>query len=180
MTVDVHQKSRGRRIVRAGFVRRFSGRAGAFRWNGRDRRARKLAEGFYVVRFRIAGPGGQADVVRVALRYSKGRWVRRGAYNRRDSCGVLGKFKLSSPVFGGTAGRALGVAYQLNRGGRVRVAVTRRGRVVRRFAAQQVAGGRTRRLSLRARGLGRGSYRIKLSVTSAGKTTTATLTANKL
>jgi hypothetical protein len=43
-----------------------------------------------------------------------------------------------------------------------------------------VAGGRTRRLSLRARGLGRGSYRIKLSVTSAGKTTTATLTANKL
>jgi len=75
----------------------------------------------------------------------------------------------------------LGIAYQLNRGGRVRVVVTdRRGRVVRRFAAEQVAAGRTRRLSLGARGLGRGAYRIELSVRSGAQTTSATLTAHRL
>ncbi len=178
--VDVFQKSRGRRIGRSQFVRRFLGRTATFRWNGRDRRGRRLSNGVYVVRFRILVPGGQADVVRVALRRSKGRFAPMQAHNRRDSCGALGKFKLSRPVFGGTDGRALGIAYQLNRGGRVRVTVIRRGRVVRRFAAEQVTAGRTRRLSLRARGLWRGDYRIKLSVTGGGQTTTATLTANRL
>ncbi len=179
--VDVFQKSRGRRIVRDALVRRFSGRTGAFGWNGRGRGGRELSDGVYVVRFRIAVPGGGTDVVRVALRRSKGRFARLGAHNRRDSCGVLGKFKLSRPVFGATQGRALGIAYQLNRGGRVRVVVTdRRGRVVRRFAAEQVAAGRTRRLSLGARGLGRGAYRIELSVRSGAQTTSATLTAHRL
>lgn len=183
MSVDIFQKSRGRRIVRAGFVRRFLGRTRAFGWNGRDRSGRLVSDGVFVVRFRVAVAGGRRDVVRVAVRRSRGRFVRLRSYNRRDSCGLVGKFKLSRPVFGGRRVRPLGIAYQLSRPGRAQVTVMRpRGRVVRRFAPTQVAAAKTQRLSLsaRGRGRGRGAYRIQLKITRAGKTTTHTLTANRL
>ncbi|CAA9521850.1 MAG: hypothetical protein AVDCRST_MAG79-247, partial [uncultured Thermoleophilia bacterium] len=64
---------------------------------------------------------------------------------------------------------------------RVQVTVTnRRERTIKRFAAKQVAANRTQRLTLSPKGLERGDYRVKIGVTKDGRTTTSTLTANKL
>ncbi|CAA9513150.1 MAG: hypothetical protein AVDCRST_MAG30-2606 [uncultured Solirubrobacteraceae bacterium] len=181
VTVDIFQQSRGRRVTGERRVRRFTGKTGPFEWNGRDGRGRKLPNGVYFARFRIESPSGQADTVRVTLGRSKGRFGPRRAFYRRDSCGTLQKFKLSRPVFGGKRSTSLGIAYRLNQGARVQVTVAnRRERVIRRYSARQLDAGRTQRLTLPARGLARGDYRIKLSVTRDGRTTTSTLTANRL
>ena len=181
VTVDVFQQSRGRTVTGERRVRRFPGETGSFTWNGRDSRGRKVPSGIYFARFRIEAPNGQADTVRVTLGKSDGRFGPRRAFFGRDRCGTLGKFKLSRPVFGGRGARSLGIAYRLNEAARAQITVTnRRGRVVKRFAARQVEAGRTQRLTLKARGLERGDYRVKISVTRNGKTTTSTLTANRL
>ena len=181
VTVDVFQQSRGRRIVGERRVRRFTGKRSGFTWNGRDSRGRKVPDGFYFARFRIKSPGGRVDTARVTLGRSNGRFGPRRAFYRRDSCSALSKFKLSRPVFGGRDTRNLAIAYRLNGAARVQVTVTnRRARVIKRFAAKGVAAGRTQRITLPARGLARGDYRIKLSATRGGRTTTSTLTANRL
>ena len=181
VTVDVFQQSKGRRITGERRVRRFTDKTGSFEWNGRDSRGRRVPDGFYFARFRIEAPGGQADTVRVTLGRSKGRFGPRRAFYRRDSCGTLQKFKLSRPVFGGRRSNKLGIAYRLNQGARVQVTVAnRRERVVRRFAAKQVEANRTQRITLPARGLARGDYRVTVAVTRDGRTITSTLTANRL
>ena len=181
VTVDVFRQSRGRTVTGERLVKRFTNQDGPFEWNGRDARGRKAGNGFYFARFRIKAPSGRTDTVRVTLGRSKGRFGPRRSFYRRDSCATLGKFKLSRPVFGGREDRALGIAYRLNAPGRVQVTVTnRRERTVKRFAAEDVPAGRTQRLSLPVRGLARGDYRVKLTLTAGGRTSTATLTANRL
>ena len=180
-TVDVFQQSVGRKITGERLVRRFANKTAAFTWNGRDKRGRKVPSGFYFARFRVEAPNGQADTVRVTLGRSKGRFSPRRAFYRRDSCGTLKAFKLSRPVFGGAGVRSLGISYRLNQAARVEITVTnRRERTIRRYAASDVAAGVTKRLTLSPRGLARGDYRVKLSVTRNGQTTTSTLTANRL
>ena len=181
VTVDIFQQSRGRKVTGERRVKRFENRTGAFRWNGRDEKGRKVPNGIYFARFRVEAPGGQADTVRVTLGRSNGRFGPRRAFYRRDSCGALQKFKLSRPVFGGTRKSKLGIAYRLNQAARVEITVTnRRERTVKRFAAKQVAANKTQRLTLSPRGLERGDYRVKIGVTRDGRTTTSTLTANRL
>ncbi|CAA9508172.1 MAG: Carboxypeptidase T precursor [uncultured Solirubrobacteraceae bacterium] len=181
VTVDIFQQSRGRKVVGERLVRRFTNKSAAFRWNGRDKRGRKVPNGVYFARFRVQAPNGQADTVRVTLGRSKGRFGPRRAFFARESCGTLKTFKLSRPVFGGTRSNKLGIAYRLNQAARVEVTVTnRRERTIRRFAAKQVAANQTQRLTLSPKGLARGDYRVKLSVTQGGKTTTSVLTANRL
>ena len=181
VTVDIFQQSRGRKVVGERLVKRFTNKSAAFRWNGRDKRGRKVPNGIYFARFRVEAPNGQADTVRVTLGRSKGRFGPRRAFYRRDSCGALQKFKLSRPVFGGTRKSKLGIAYRLNQAARVEITVTnRRERTVKRFAAKQVAANKTQRLTLSPKGLERGDYRVKIGVTRGGRTTTSTLTANKL
>ena len=181
VTVDIFQQSRGRKVTGEKRVKRFENRTGAFRWNGRDEKGRKVPNGIYFARFRVEAPGGQADTVRVTLGRSNGRFGPRRAFYRRDSCGTLKTFKLSRPVFGGTRSNKLGIAYRLNQAARVQVTVTnRRERTIRRFAAKQVSANQTQRLTLSPKGLARGDYRVKLSVTQGGRTTTSVLTANRL
>ena len=180
-TVDVFQQSVGRKVTGERLVKRFTNKTGPFTWNGRDKRGRKVPTGFYFARFRVAAPNGQADTVRVTLGRSQGRFSPRRAFYRRDSCGTLKTFKLSRPVFGGKRSSSLGIAYRLNQPGRVQVTVTNaRERTIRRYAASDVAAGVTKRLTLSPKGLARGDYRVKLSVTRNGQTTTSTLTANRL
>ena len=180
VTVDVFRQSRGRTIIGERLVRRFTNRTKGFTWNGRDRKGRRVGNGVYFARFRMK-TGRTVDTVRVTLGRSAGRFGPRRAFYRRDSCGTLGKFKLSRPVFGGTRTRPLGIAYRLNQAARIQVTVTnRRERTVRRYPTRDLAAGRTQRLTLPARGLARGDYRVKLSVTRGGRTTTTTLTANRL
>ncbi len=181
VTIDIFQQSVGRRIVGERRVRRFTGRRGSLFWNGRDARRRQVPPGYYFARLRARGADGRVDTVRLTLGLSRRRFGPRLGFHRREDCGTLQMFKLSRPVFGGLDTRSLGIAYRLARGARVSITVTdRRERVVRRFKATDPPVGKVQRLRLSARGLARGDYRVKLSVTRDNRTTTETLTARRL
>ncbi len=181
VTVDVFRQSAGRRIIGERLVRRFSNRADGFTWDGRDAKRRRVGDGYYFARFRMRVAGGQADTIRVTLARSAGRFVLKRAFHQRDTCGALQMFKLYRSVFGGRGSQPLRIGYRLSRPGEVTVTVAdRRRRVVKRFAARQVAAGRMQRLSVPARGLGRGDFRITITLRQGGQTITSTLTARRL
>ena len=144
------------------------------------RRPPGAEDGFYVARFTMTLPGGRRDVRRIALRREDGAWRVAGAYYRRQSCGLLTSFKLSSPVFGGRRDRAEGIAYRLGAPARVTVTVRRGARVVRRYAARDQRAHRTVRLRLSAEGLAPGSYRVELRAVGSAGTVVAALTAHRM
>jgi 5-hydroxyisourate hydrolase-like protein (transthyretin family) len=172
-TVSVFQQSSGRRVIGERLVARFNG---AVNWDGRaNQPGRSVPDGTYVVRFTLGD-----DTRRVALRRSGGRFTRLADYHRRASCDLLPSFKLSRPVFGGTGARPLGISYRVARRAQVFVNVMRGSRIVQSFPARTVAGGRTARLTLRARGLRRGDYRVRLVARDAASTLTSTLVSRRL
>jgi len=125
VTVDVFQQSLGRRVIGERLVGRFTRRTADFTWNGRaNRRGRRVTDGYFIVRYRITGPGG-VDVRRIALRRVRGRWSRRPAYAATEGCGLLRSAKLTRPVFGGRSNREIGAAFRLSRDARVTVRVLR-------------------------------------------------------
>jgi hypothetical protein len=148
---------------------RFPSRTRTFRWNGR---ARGLRNGYYRARFRARALNGRVEQRQVALRRVRGRWRVLPGFERRDSCGFLRIFALSSPAFR----RTLRVAFQLSSSARVDVEIRRGSRVVRRYRSLRYRGG-TRRLTVR--GLRRGTYRVRLVARRTGRTTTATLRARR-
>lgn len=181
VTVDVFQISRGRRILGERLVARFADRKRAFTWDGRsNRRGRRVRDGVYYVRYRIATPGGPPDVRRIALRRSRGRFSRRPSFYRRASCGLLRSFRLERPVFGGRTNRALGIAYRLGSRARVRVTVLRGRRVVRRYPTRTRAANDTVRLRFDSERRPRGDYRVRVRAEREGRAVTSTLTARKL
>ncbi|HEV2755653.1 MAG TPA: M28 family peptidase, partial [Actinomycetota bacterium] len=175
--IDVFQASRGSRILRAKRVARFAGRTSSFAWNGRSRR--RLTNGFYFARF-MTGNAEDHDIRRVTLIRSKGRFRVVRPHYRRSTCGVLRSFKLSSPAFGGRNRKRLGVAYRLGGEARVSVVVRRGKKVIRRFRARNRSAAVVHRLSLRPRGLRRGTHRVTVTVVAAGRTTRSTLYSRKL
>ena len=60
------------------------------------------------------------------------------------------------------------------------VTVLRGSRVVKRFAARTAAANRTYRLSLPARGLARGDYKVRLVASAGTETVTSTLVSRRL
>ena len=156
VTVEVLRASPGRlrRVVRVRRARSFN---------------RRLRGGAYVARFTALGSTGKTDRREVAfsVRGGRVRAARRG-FSLPERCGLLRSATLGSPVFGGRSGRALALRYRLARGARVSVAVLRGGRVVRRVRARAQGAG-ARRLSLASRGLGRGTYSVRI-VAQAGRT----------
>jgi hypothetical protein len=181
VTVDVFQQSVGRRVIGERLVARFTNRSRGLTWNGRaNRRGRRVTDGYYFVRYRIAQPGGETDVRRVTLRRVDGRFTSRPDFYRRATCDLLSSFKLERPVFGGRSNRDLGISYRLADAARVEVVVRRGSRVVRRFAASQRSGDRTFRLRLDAEGLARGDYRVTLSARRGATTVRSVLTTRRL
>jgi hypothetical protein len=85
VTVEVLQSSVGRRIVGSKRVARFTGRTGAFTWNGR-RKGRKVPNGVYAVKFTTKDAAGRTDTRRVVVERTRGRFGKRGAYYIADSC----------------------------------------------------------------------------------------------
>jgi hypothetical protein len=161
--VYVLRHSVGRRVIGARVVKRFRARTRSFTW-----RARGVRPGYYTVRLRMRLAGGAVDERRVVLERRDGRFRRRPASVRRPDCRLLAAFRLSAPVFGGTTGRRLVVRYRLARSARVRVDVLRGRRVVKRLVrSRRVAAGRTRRATLRPRGLARATYRVRLTIRRA-------------
>ena len=119
-TVDVLRNSRGRTVLGNRRVARLVKRR-SFTWTTRARRASTRC-------------GCAAAVTRGASWSVRrgGRFHRRGAFARRPGCGTLRTFALGLPVFGGTRGRPLAVAYRLGAKRTARITVLRGKRVVRR------------------------------------------------
>lgn len=180
-SVSVFQQSAGRTITGERLVARFTNKAASITWNGRaTQRGRRLADGFYFVRYTI-GRGSEADVRRVVLERRRGRFVKRADFYRRATCDALPSFKLERPVFGGRTDRALNVSFRLADPARVTVTVLRGTEVIKRFGPTARRGGVTQRLRLGAKGLARGDYRLRISLPVAGgKTLISTLVTRRL
>lgn len=179
--VDVFQTSHGRHVIHERAVARFSGRSSSFTWNGHaTRRGRRVTDGYYFARYRLAYPGGP-DIRRVTLRRIHGHFEVRPAFYRRATCGTIRAFKLGRPAFGGAGNHPLGVAFRLSVAGRAAITVLRGHRVVKRYPSARRIAHRTYRLRFGAGGRPRGDYRFRLSVTAAGgHTVTASLTSRRI
>jgi hypothetical protein len=182
--VDVFAVSAGTRVLEERLVARFPGRTGSFTWTGRstlrDRRAVPAAT--YLVRFTMLRDGRPVDVRRVVVRRgADGRFVRRPDSHRRDGCGLIGRFKLQRPVFGGPAQIPLRASYRTTQDAKVTVTVLRGRTVVARFGTADVKAGRTVRMSLAAKGRRRADYTVRVvAVPATGRRATATLVARRL
>jgi PKD repeat protein len=178
--VAVIQESRGSTIVRNRRVASFNRRTGSLTWNGRARGGKRVASGFYVVRFSMAVPGRQKDVQRLVVQRSRGRFLRRPTFSRRDTCRTLRRFRLSRAVFGGRNRRPLNIAFRLTQPAEVSVEVLRRGRAIRTFAATERAPRVTFKVNIASAALARGDYTIRIRVRRGGSTSVATLVARRL
>jgi uncharacterized repeat protein (TIGR01451 family) len=179
--VDLFQSSAGSRVVGERLVKRFSRRTRSFTFAGtRDRRGRRLRDGYYFVRFTASDARDRIDVRRRVLRRSRGRWSARPAFDRFDACSQIITFKLERPVFGGATRRSLNLAYRVREDARVRVDVLRGGRVVKRLREVSRRGGFTYRVRL-DRGLRRrGDHRVRIVVRRGNRTESRTLTSRRL
>jgi hypothetical protein len=181
--VDVFRVSQGPRVIRERLVARFTRRTRSFTWDGRANRGARgrAGAGQYFVRFTMLKGGKAYDTRRIVLaRDARGRFAPRPSHFRRDSCGLLRRFKLERPAFGGTRRTPLAGAYRLTARGRVTITVSRRGRVVRRFRTAERAANRTYRFRLGARGLRRGDYTVRLLAQSGEDQVAAVVTARRL
>lgn len=179
--VDVFQSSHGRTVIGERLVARFRNRSRSFTWNGAaNRPGRRVADGYYFVRYRVRY-AGRVDTRRVVLRRANGRFTRRPDFYRRASCGTVSAYKLERPVFGGPTNRAAGVSFRLSVAGRAHVTVLRGTRVVRTYATHRDGANRTYRLRFDSERRPIGDYRFKLTVvTASGKRVVAVLTARRI
>jgi photosystem II stability/assembly factor-like uncharacterized protein len=180
--VDVFQQSIGRRVIGERLVARFRDAREAFTWDGKaNLPGRRVRDGYFMVRFRLNEGNGLIDNRRIVLARDGGRWSGRPAHYGREGCTLLRSFKLERPVFGGSSGRSLGIAFRLARGARVTVTVTRGDTLVRRYGTATRQANRTHRLRLSARGLPRGDYRVRVrAVLGATERESRTLTSRRL
>ncbi|HEX8085775.1 MAG TPA: hypothetical protein VF529_15900 [Solirubrobacteraceae bacterium] len=184
VTIDLFQYARRGVVTGERLVRRFRDVSGTVRWNGRDRRGRRLTDGYYVVRFSARTPAGTVYERRFPLVRRSGRFARLPGYERRDGCGLLRRFKLLRPVFGGRNARPLTIGFRLASQARASIVVRRvGGRVVKRFDEQGYVGGvvHRRRINAKlARRLRRGQYSVTLIVRDGARTITSTLRATRV
>jgi len=160
-------------VIAARRVARVRGKLSTFAF-----RKRRLRDGFYSVIVR----GQRGGATRIALRRRGGRFAKRPPFVVSRRCGAVRRLALSGPVFGGARARPLRVGYRVSGTGTARVVVARRGGgVVRTFTARKVTAGRLQSVTLPAKGLARGNYRISVvSSGTDGRRTTATARAFRL
>ena len=172
--IEVFRVSAGRRVLRERRVARFENRDRSVVWNG------ATDPGYYFARFTMVRGGKRIDTRRIALRRDSGGFTRRPDHHRRDSCGLLANFKLERPVFGGERAAALKASYRLATAAPVTITIRRGGRVIKRFPAAQRQAGRTYRVTLLAKGLSLGDYKVTLEAGSGAGRVVATLTSHRL
>ena len=85
--IEVLQTAKGRRISKQKRVARFTGRSGAFTWNGRKTSGKKarVARGVYFVRFRVHD-AKKVDTRRVVGKRSNGRFYKQGKFVHETRC----------------------------------------------------------------------------------------------
>jgi acyl-homoserine lactone acylase PvdQ len=160
VAVEVFHQASGRRILSGKRVALFTGQRGDFRWKA----SKRLASGYYVIRFTGRAPNGGTDVRRVASRRSRGKFGRAYTVDRRRTCVPVDALRLGRGVFGGSAVRALGVTLRMAETKTAVIEVKRGSRLVKRVAARSYTAKRTYRLPLAARGLRRGRYRVVVKI----------------
>ena len=177
VNVDVFQTSRGRKVLRERLVARYRDRTRNFVWNGKATvKGRKVTDGFYFVRYSMRLADGSGDTRRITLRRAHGRFTRRPAHYRRESCGLLASYKLTRPAF---SGAGVGIAYRMSHTARTRLTVLRGKKVVKSYRTGNVKPGTTVRTRFRAGR--RGDYRFVLTVTpTRGRPVRGTLTSRRL
>ncbi|HEV2999853.1 MAG TPA: hypothetical protein VGW75_03850 [Solirubrobacteraceae bacterium] len=184
VTIDLFQQARGGRVTGERLIRRFRNVSGTVRWNGRDRRGRRLTDGYYLVRFAARTSAGIPDERRFGLLRRNGRFRILHRHERRDTCGLLRRWKLYRPVFGGVTGRPLVISFRFGAEATAGIVVRRAGgRVVRRFAARRYAGGVLHRRRLNrnlVRRLPRGQYTVTITVRDGSRTIRSTLRATRV
>ena len=183
--IDLFRQTRGRTVTGERLVKRFRSVSGTIRWNGRDGDGRRLRDGHYLVRFLASTRiPGLADERRISLLLRNGRFRVVGRHARQDTCGLLRRWKLFRPVFGGRTARPLVMSFRVDSDARVGIVVRRRGgRVVRRFAAEQYAGGVLHRKRIGralARRLRRGQYNVTITVRQGSRVVRETLRATRV
>ena len=180
VTADVFQQSIGRRVTGERLVARFTGRTGSFRWNGRaNRRGKRVRNGYLFVRYTIRTPQGK-ETRRVALRRTNGRLSMRRPFTARETCRLLTRTKLNRPVFGGSTGKPLTVAFRARRNTTVSVEVFRGTRLVRRLRSGAASSARTVRSTLAAGRLPRGDYTVRVTAGSGSDRQVETMTSRRL
>jgi hypothetical protein len=184
VTVDLFRQALRRRVTGERLVRRFQNVSGQISWDGRDSQGRRLPDGHYLVRFASRAPNGQPDERRFALVRRNGRFtVLKGRPERQDQCGLLRRWKLLRPVFGGTGARPLVMSFRFGSDTRASIVVRRGGRVIKRFAEQGFRGGvlHRKRINVKlARRLARGRYRITINVRDGDRTISSSLAATRV
>jgi PKD repeat protein len=173
VSIDVLRHSRGRRVVGPRKVASFS-RSTSFTLKGR-----RLKPGIYTVRMRGRTATGEAVSRRVALVREAGRFRRLPAYTARNRCGRLRAVALNRPVFGGSDGRPLKVAFALERESLVRVDLLRGKRAIRVLAQGRRPAEAVQRLRIKSRGLRRGTYRVRVTLLG-GERETQTVAARRI
>jgi hypothetical protein len=184
-TIDVFRQARGRTVTGERLVKRYRGVRSSVRWDGRDANGRALPDGYYLVRFAAATDvPGLPDERRFGLLRRGGRFTVLSRHERRDSCGLLRRWKLFRPVFGGRNAHHLVMSLRFADDARASIVVRRAGgRVVRRFREQTYAGGVLHRKRLNrafVRRLARGQYNVTIRVRDGSRTITSTLRATRL
>jgi hypothetical protein len=153
VAVSVLAATRGRRVLRPRVVHRFrTGHAPAV-W-----RPRHLRDDLYLVRFAVRG-----SVRRVAVARRGGRFRSLPAVEHSRPCGPIRLLRAGRPAFGGRTGVPLHVSFRLAARRSVRLELLRGGRVIRTFRRHARQG----HISIRAHGLPRGAYRVRLRAGSA-------------
>ena len=177
VSIDVFRVSQGRKVLGERLVARFKNKTKAFTWNGKGK---KVGDGFYFVRYTLKEASGLTSVRRVVLQRSGGRFTHRPDFYGRTTCNTVRSYKLLRPVFGGSSGRALGISVLLTRPATVAVTVKRGAKTVKRYAAKSITPGKTYRLSLSAKKLARGDYKVTIDVRRTNEHVTQTLTSRLL
>ncbi len=86
--IEVFQTAKGRRIVLDKRVARFNNRSRGFTWSGRATTGRKraVANGVYVVRFRMTDANRRIDSRRIVVERKRGRFSKRGGFDLVNPC----------------------------------------------------------------------------------------------
>jgi zinc carboxypeptidase len=177
--IDVFKPATPRKVLRTRKVQRFDDLAKSVDWNGRDKKGRALADGYYWVRFLGKTKRG-VDVRRVALQRTGGRFTVLEPFDRRDTCGILRRLRLSGPVFGGITDKPLRISYQLGVKADVKVVIKRGGTVVSRYSRTNRKPGQRQNLTLPSRKVKAGEYTVRLTAEAGGKTVGTTLVSRRI
>jgi photosystem II stability/assembly factor-like uncharacterized protein len=169
-SVDVFRYASGRRVMAPKRVASFRDARSTVSFSGRG-----MADGWYAARATTRVPGFDPTVRSSTFHLVHGRFERRGDFFGRAGCGDIRSFSLSSPVFGGSTHAPLTATYRAGHAGSAAGVLLRGQRVVKRFAARDVAAGNTYRLRIAPSGLKPGAYKLRLTLSGQRGAATRTL-----